>query len=373
MNVPLLDLSAQYRDIKDEILKVIEGICEEQRFILGERVKAFEDEIAGYIGAAHAIGVASGSDALLLSLMALGVKEGDEIITTPYTFFATAGSISRLGAKPVFVDIDPSTYNINPKLIEEKITDKTKVIIPVHLYGQSAEMNAILKTAGDREIKVIEDAAQAIGAEYRGKRVGRFGDMGCFSFFPSKNLGGFGDGGMVVTDNLDLAERIRRLRVHGSRDKYYYREIGCNSRLDAIQASILSVKIRHLDKWSRERNRNAERYCKYFSDKKMKENISLPFVTKNGRHVYNQYVIRAKKRDELKLYLKEKSIGTDIYYPLPLHLQECYKGLGYKMGDFPEAESAAENTLALPIYPELTEKQQEYVVDMIDKFYNLTL
>lgn len=299
-----------------------------------------------------------------MSLDAIGVQPGDEIITSPYTFFATAGTISRLRAIPIFVDIDPMTYNINPDLIEAKITEKTKAIIPVHLYGQCAEMDRIMKIANKYNLKVIEDAAQAIGAKYKEKKAGTIGDTGCFSFFPSKNLGGFGDGGMIVTNNEELAEKIRILRVHGSKPKYFHPIIGYNSRLDALQAAILSVKLRHLESWHEKRREHAEIYDQLFKDIP----IGTPFVERHNLHIYNQYVIRVKNRDELREYLKQKEVETEIYYPLPLHLQECYRDLGYQKGDLPESEKAANETLALPIYPELTEDQQKEIAQQIKEF-----
>lgn len=363
MQVPLLDLKAQYATIKDEIKAAIDEVLESQYFILGPKVEQLEKKIAEYCNTKYAIGVASGTDALLISLMAIGVEYGDEVITTPYTFFATAGSISKLGAQPVFVDIEPKTYNINPKLIEEKITYKTKAIIPVHLYGQCTEMDVILEIAERYGLAVIEDAAQAIGAKYKKRKAGSMGDLGCLSFFPSKNLGGYGDGGMVITNNSELAEKVKVLRVHGAKPKYHHSVVGVNSRLDAIQAAVLLVKLKYLDDWSKARRENAEVYSKLFAG----SDVITPYVEDYNYHIYNQYIIRIKNRDEVQDYLKEQDIGTSIYYPIPLHLQECYNGLGYKEGDFPESERAAKETLALPIYPELTEEQQEYVVKKIIK------
>ena len=364
MQVPLLDLKAQYATIKDEIKAAIDEVLESQYFILGPKVQQFEEEIAEYCNAQHAVGVASGSDALLLALMAIDIGYGDEVITTPYTFFATAGSISRLGAKPVFVDIDAKTYNINPELIEENITDKTKAIIPVHLYGQCADMDPILEIGKKYNLCIIEDAAQAIGAEYKGRKAGSMGDMGCLSFFPSKNLGGYGDGGMVITNNADLAEKIRVLRAHGAKPKYYHSLIGVNSRLDALQAAVLSVKLKYLDGWSKARRQNAENYNHFFSD----TDVVTPYAEPHNYHIYNQYIIRVSKRDELQEFLKERNIGTAIYYPVSLHLQGCYADLGYREGDLPESEKAAQETLALPIYSELTKEQQTTVVATIKEF-----
>lgn len=369
MQVPLLDLKAQYATTKDEIKAAIDEVLESQYFILGPKVERLENEIAQYCNTKYAVGVASGTDALLLSLMAIGVTYGDEVITTPYTFFATAGSISRLGAKPVFVDIDPKTYNINPQLIEEKILAlgdprRAKAVIPVHLYGQCADMEPILEIAEKYNLKVIEDAAQAIGAEYKDRKAGSIGDLGCLSFFPSKNLGGYGDGGMVVTDDEELAEKIKVLRVHGSKPKYYHSMIGCNSRLDALQAAVLSVKIKYLDSWSKKRRENAWLYDQLFQGM----DIVTPYVEPCNVHIYNQYTIRVKERDRLQAHLKAHGIGTALYYPLPLHLQECYAHLGYKEGDLPESEKASKKTMSVPIYPELTEEQQRYIVKAIQEF-----
>ena len=381
MNIPLLDLKAQYATIKDEIKTAIDDVLESQYFILGPKVGQFEQEIAKYCHVQHAVGVASGSDALLLAMMAIDVGYGDEVITTPYTFFATAGSISRLGAQPVFVDIDPKTYNINPDLIEKQITKRTKAIIPVHLYGQCADMDPILEIAQRHNLYVIEDAAQAIGAEYKGKKAGSIGHIGCLSFFPSKNLGGYGDGGMVITNDAELAEKIRVLRVHGAKSKYYHSVIGCNSRLDALQAAVLSIKLKYLDGWSEKRRKNAEIYNQLFAadvDVVLPhvEAYNYPVAKRRGEalvHIYNQYIIRAKRRDALREFLRKHSIGTEIYYPVSLHLQKCYADLGYGQGDFPESERAVEETLALPIYPELTYEQQEDVAEAVKTFYRETI
>lgn len=372
MNVPLLDLKAQYATIKDEIKFAIDEVIESQRFILGPEVEILEREIAEFSGTRFGIGVSSGTDALLLSLMAMQIRSGDEVITTPYTFFATAGSISRVGAIPVFVDINPKTYNINPALIEEKITSKTKAIIPVHLFGQCADMKPILDVSQKHDLIVIEDAAQAIGAEYGGMgngnayRAGKMGHFGCFSFFPSKNLGGFGDGGMVVANDESLAQRVRHLRTHGGRDKYRNYMVGINGRLDALQAAVLRVKLKYLEGWSEKRRQHAAYYNQAFSSV---EQIQTPYTEPGNLHIYNQYVIRVPKRDELQAYLKEHHIGNAIYYPISLHLQECFEYLGYKAGDFPESEKAAVETLALPVYPELTQEQQDYVIETIADFY----
>ena len=364
MTVSLLDLKLQYDEIADEIRVAIDEVLQTQRFILGPTVQAFEKEIAAYCGAKHAVGVSSGTDALLVSLMALGIVPGDEVITTPYTFFSTAGSISRLGARPVFVDIDPRTFNIHPEQIERAVSDKTKAIIPVHLFGQCADMDAILGVGRKHNLKIIEDAAQAIGAKYKGRNVGTLGDIGCFSFFPSKNLGGFGDGGMVVTDDAALAEKISMLRAHGSKPKYYHSIIGGNFRLDAIQAAILRVKLRHLDTWTGKRRQNAALYDRLFESLP----IVTPYIEPHNFSIYNQYVIRVSRRDELIAFLTQKGIGSEIYYPLPLHLQKCYDQLGYRKGDFPESEKAAAESLAIPIYPELTDAQQRYIVEQIASF-----
>lgn len=372
MNVPLLDLKAQYATIKDEIKFVVDEVIESQRFILGPEVETLEREIAEFSGTRFGVGVSSGTDALLLSLMAMQISSGDEVITTPYTFFATAGSISRVGAIPVFVDIDPRTYNINPALIEEKITSKTKAIIPVHLFGQCADMKPILDVSRKHDLIVIEDAAQAIGAEYGGMgngnayRAGKMGHFGCFSFFPSKNLGGFGDGGMIVVNDESLAQRVRHLRTHGGRDKYRNYMVGINGRLDALQAAVLRVKLKYLEAWSEKRRQHAAYYNQAFSSV---ERIQTPYTEPGNLHIYNQYVIRVPKRDELQAYLKEHHIGNAIYYPISLHLQECFEYLGYKAGDFPESEKAAVETLALPVYPELTQEQQDYVIETIGNFY----
>jgi dTDP-4-amino-4,6-dideoxygalactose transaminase len=378
MKVPLLDLKKQYHSIKEEILTVAEEIFESQYFILGPRVEALEKDIAGYCSSKHALGVSSGTDALLISLMAADIGSQHTVITTPYTFFATAGSIFRTGARPIFVDIAPDTYNMSPEGLESVIASMTdnelarlKAVIPVHLYGQCADMDPILKIAEEYHLVVIEDAAQAIGAEYRGRRAGSMGDFGCFSFFPSKNLGAFGDGGMVTTDSDELYDKLRILRVHGSHPKYYHKLAGGNFRLDAFQAAVVSVKLKHLDTWTRARQENAGKYRKFFADSGIDAVIKLP-VEKEDRHIYNQFVICVKdKRDELRLFLNEVGVGTEIYYPIPMHLQECFLGLNYKKGDFPVAEHAALHTLALPIYPELSEDQLAYVVEKIAAFYKL--
>jgi dTDP-4-amino-4,6-dideoxygalactose transaminase len=372
MDVPLLDLKAQYRTIKSEVMQAIEAVCDEQGFVLGPRLTAFEEATAQYIGSRYAIGCASGSDALLLSLMAMGVKAGDEVITIPFTFFATAGAVSRLGAKPVFVDIQPDTFNIDPVLMERAITPRTKAIIPVHLFGQCADMAAINEIAKRKKMYVIEDACQAIGASQGNKRAGILGDTGCFSFFPSKNLGGFGDGGLITTNDKALADSMSMLRVHGSQVRYLHEAIGFNSRLDALQAAVLQIKLKYLDQWTEGRRRNAERYRRLFAQTKHADRVMLPPTAPGNFHVYNQFTVRAPKRDELRTFLKEKGVGTEVYYPLPMHLQNCYHDLGHQKGSFPLSERAAEEVMSLPIYPELTEAQQSYVVEMIAEFYKRT-
>jgi len=370
MNVPLLDLKAQYRSIKPEIDAAVAEIFESQYFIMGPRVKACEEAIAAYTGVDHAIGVASGTDALLIALMAEGIGPGDEVITSPYTFFATAGSVARLGAKPVFVDIDPVTFNIDVTKIAARINDRTRAIIPVHLYGQMADMEPLMELARKFSLVVIEDAAQAIGAEYRCRRAGAIGDYGCFSFFPSKNLGGAGDGGMVVTRDRGRADKLSILRVHGMEPKYYHKYLGGNFRLDALQAAVVEVKLRYLDTWTAARQSNAKRYDRLLTAAGLvgPAQLTLPRVMMD-RHIFNQYVVRAARRDELKAHLLARQVGVEVYYPVPLHLQECFAGLKYQPGDFPQSERAALETLALPIYPELSDAQAEYVVQSIAEFY----
>ncbi len=370
MNVPLLDLKAQYRQIRTEVMAAIEAVCEEQAFILGARVADLEKEMQQYLGAAHAVGVASGTDAIVLALMACNVGPGDEVVTVPYTFFSTAGSISRLGAKPVFVDIKPDSFNMDPALLERAITPRTKAIMPVHLFGQCADMEPILQVAAKRNLPVIEDAAQAIGSEWRGRKAGTIGRLGCFSFFPSKNLGGFGDGGMVTTDEAVLADCVRMLRVHGSREKYFHEMVGFNSRLDALQAAVLRVKLKYLAQWTEGRRRNATRYERLFEDAKLQDRVTLPKTDAGNYHAFNQFTIRAQKRDGLRAYLKDKGVGNEVYYPVPLHLQSCYRELGYRQASFPVSERAAEEVLSLPIYAELSNDQLTYVVDAIATFYS---
>lgn len=370
MKVPLLDLSLHHRELRGEIDAALDKVLESQQFILGDEVQKLEEEIAAYCETKHAIGCASGSDALLLALMALGVGPDDEVITTPYSFFATASAITRLGARPVFVDINPYTYNIEVSEIEEKISGKTKAVEPVHLYGQCVVMHELTELCDKYGLPIVEDAAQAIGAEDVGRRAGSIGEIGCFSFYPSKNLGGMGDGGIMTTNDDELAKKLKALRVHGSEEKYHHKWVGLNSRLDGFQGALLRVKLQHLDSWSNKRKENADRYRKLFFGEGLTEYINLPFERDDVRHIYNQFVIRVPgKRDELREFLAENEIGTDIYYPIPLHLQECFAYLGYKAGDFPEAEKASRETLAIPIYPELTTGQQEYVVQKIGEFF----
>lgn len=368
-NIPLLDLSTLHEPLREELLAAITQVVDSNSFIMGTEVSLFEHELAQYCNVRHALGVSSGSDALLVALMALQVKPGDEIITSPFTFFATAGAISRLGAVPVFVDVDPVTLNLDSAKVEEKITSKTKGIIPVHLYGQCAEMVLLQEIAQYHNLFVLEDAAQSIGARDGGKTAGAMGIAGCFSFFPSKNLGAFGDAGAVITNDDNVAEQITILRTHGARPKYHHSFIGGNFRLDTIQAAVLSVKLKHLESWSKARQEAAKRYDELFTDKKLlNDQVLLPqCVTEN--HVYNQYVIRVKKRDSLRDHLAGQGISTAIYYPIPLHLQNCFHDLGHQPGDFPEAEKAAQEVLAIPIHPALTEEIQEKIVSQVAGFY----
>jgi dTDP-4-amino-4,6-dideoxygalactose transaminase len=380
--VPLLDLKAQYATIRDEIQAALDRVIESQHFILGPEVQALEREVAAYSGCDYAVGMSSGSDALLAALMAIDLSPGDEVITTPYTFFATAGAVARLGGRTIFVEIDPGTYNMAPELIEAAITPRTRAIIPIHLFGQMAEMDPIMAVAGRYDLAVIEDAAQAIGAEYRGQRAGSIGQSACFSFFPSKNLGAFGDAGMVTTNDADLADRLALVRGHGARPKYHHKVVGGNFRLDALQAAVLRVKLPYLDGWTAARQRNAATYRRLFADAGLivpadaslaelwdARGVMLPVEAEECTHIYNQFVIRSGRRDDLQHYLKERQIGTEIYYPVSLHQQECFADLGYQTGAFPESERAAAETLALPIYPELTMEMQETVVDVIADFY----
>jgi dTDP-4-amino-4,6-dideoxygalactose transaminase len=369
MNVPLLDLQAQYVSLRDSVQQAVERVLDSQRFVLGDEVRALEASIAEYCETKHAIGCASGSDALLLALMSLDVRAGDEVITTPFSFFATAAAIARLGARPVFVDIDPHTYNLDASRVADAISSQTKVIMPVHLYGQCAEMDPLLKLAKSAGVAVVEDAAQAIGATEGGRRAGSMGSIGCFSFYPTKNLGGAGDGGILTTNDDQFAERLRRLRTHGGANEYEHTEVGINSRLDELQAAVLRVKFPSLDKWSEERGRKAALYSQLLNDAELSFPLITPQVRADGRHIFHQYVIRVPgNRDALMEHLKTRGVGTKVYYPIPLHRQECFSYLGHKDGDFPESESAARETLALPMYPELTESQQSYVVESIKSF-----
>jgi len=385
-NVPLLDLKAQFAQIRAEVMPAIEQVCASQHFILGAHVHALEEEIARYCGASAGIGVSSGTDALLLALMALGIGTGDEVITSPFTFFATAGTIARAGARPVFCDIDPLTFNLSPAAVQAFIDERcvrqggqlvnratggrVKALMPVHLYGQSADMDPLMAIARQHGFKVIEDAAQAIGTAYtNGQRVGTFGDVGCFSFFPSKNLGAFGDAGLCTTNDAELAESMRVLRVHGGKPKYFHAVIGGNFRIDELQAAVLRVKLKYLDGWTQGRQRNAAYYDSAFADAALGQNLRTPAAIEGGRHIFNQYVVRVQRRDALKQRLAEHNIGTEIYYPVPLHLQACFAYLNYRAGDFPHSELAAQETLALPIYPELEQAQLAHVVATIADFY----
>ncbi len=368
MAVPLLDLKRQYKDFQAEVEKELVEVARSGYYIGGPKLIGFEESAAEYCQCKHAFGVSSGTDALLVSLMALGVSAGDEVITTTFSFFATIGVIARLGAKPVLCDIDPDTFNIDPAAIEAQISAKTKAIIVVHLYGQCAEMDAIMAIAAKHKIAVVEDAAQSIGAEYKGKRAGSFGEFGCYSFFPSKNLGAFGDGGLVTTNDDALAQKIRLLRNHGMEPKYYHKLVGGNFRMDAIQAAILSIKLKYLDNWSAGRAENAAHYAKLFTEAGLTEKVKLP-VARESRHIYNQFTILVEQRDELFKALQEKKIGCDMYYPVSFHEQECFAYLGYKQGDFPVAESVEKRCISLPIFTELTEGELVEVVEAIKDFY----
>ena len=387
MRVPLLDLKPQYHSLKKELDEAIIKVAESQYFILGPEVSAMEKEFCNYLNCKHAIGVSSGTDALLLALMAIDIKPGDEVIVPTYSFFATAGVVSRLNATPVFAENDPVTFNLDPKDFEKKITPKTKAVIPVHLYGQSAELDEIVKIAKAHNLYVIEDAAQAIGTQYKdGRFVGTIGDIGCFSFFPSKNLGCYGDGGLVTTNNDELAKTLIIKRVHGGEPKYHHKVIGGNFRLDALQAAVLRVKLPHLDSWSEKRRQNANRYTQLFIEAGLAQNtgktnfdsnnkVLLPAaVYENSKaknyHIYNQYIVRVEQRDAMREFLTKNEIGTEIYYPIPFHLQECFIDLGYKKGDFPISEFAANSSIALPIYPELNDDQLVFVVETFKKFFN---
>ena len=364
MTVPLLDLKAQYAEIRRDVDDAVRRVMESQRFIGGPEISGLEEEIARYSQCAHAVGVASGTDALLLALRALGIGPGDEVVTSAYSFFASAGTVANNGATPVFVDIDPRTYNLDPHRLEAAFTPRTKAVVAVSLYGQCCDLTAIKAICDKRRVWLIEDAAQSIGSEWEGRRSGSTSDFGCFSFFPSKNLGGAGDGGMVVTQSAEHADRVRLLREHGARPKYHHAIVGTNSRLDALQAAILRVKLRHLDRWSEARARNAALYHQLFEGSR----VGRPFRDPRARHIYNQYVIRVPERDGLRAALSERGIGTEIYYPVPLHLQKCFATLGYRDGDMPNSEAAAKETLALPIYPELLEDQIRYVAAAVREF-----
>ena len=371
MNVPLLDLQAQYVSLRDDLQRAVERVMSSQRFVLGDEVRGLENSIADYCETKHAIGCASGSDALLLALMALDVKAGDEVITTPFSFFATAACITRLGARPVFVDIDPRTYNIDVSQVADAVTSRTKAIMPVHLYGQCAAMDPLLDVSKRRGVPIVEDAAQAIGAADNGRPAGSMGLIGCFSFYPTKNLGGAGDGGMLTTNDDAVAARLRRLRAHGGANEYEHDEVGINSRLDELQAAVLRIKFPSLDRWSNERAQKAAVYTKLLNEAELSFSLTPPHVREDGRHIFHQYVIRVPgNRDALMEHLKSRGVGTKVYYPIPLHLQACFNYLGYKEGQFPESESAAKETLALPVYPELNEAQQVYVVESIKSFQN---
>ena len=366
MQVPLLDLKAQYAGIKEEVMGAIERVCESQMLCLGPAVAEFERKLAEYCGCEHAIGVSSGTDALLMSLMALDVGAGEKVITTPFTFFATAGAIARVGARPVFVDIDEESYNIDPGLIEEKITERTRAIIPVHLFGQVTQMKPIMEIAERHKLAVVEDAAQAIGATQDGIRCGNFGDLACFSFYPTKNLGGFGDGGLVTTNQESLGTRVKLLRTHGEDPRYFYRVIGGNFRLDAIQGAVLSVKLKYIEKWNEKRRQNAAIYDRIFADSAVKG----PKIDTNNVSTYHQYTVRVPKREKLQKYLAEKGVSTAVFYPKPLHLQDCFSRLGYKKGDLPVAERLCGEVLSLPIYPELKQEQVEYAANTVLRFYS---
>jgi dTDP-4-amino-4,6-dideoxygalactose transaminase len=364
-SVPLLDLQAQYLPIRDAILAAITRVCDSQRFIMGPEVDGLERELAAMLGAKEAVGVSSGTDALLAAMMAIGIGPGDEVITTTYSFFATAGCVARLGARPVLVDIDPITYNVDPSALAAAVTPRTKAVLPVHLYGCSAEMAPIVDAAARAGIAVIEDAAQAIGSLYHGRAVGSLGTFGCFSFFPSKNLGAFGDGGFVTTNDPALAHRLRLVRNHGAEPKYFHKFVGANFRLDALQAAVLRVKLPHLRAWTEARRRNADRYRELLAPLAAAGKVVLPVEPDGCYHIYNQFVIRVGERDRVRAALDAARIGNEVYYPVPFHLQECFAYLGYRKGQFPRAEDAADHTLALPIYGELTEAQQRYVAHAI--------
>lgn len=367
--IPLLDLQPQYAPLREALLEAITRVCDSQRFIMGVEVEALEHELAAHLSVDHAIGVSSGTDALLMALMALEIGPGDEVVTSPYSFFATAGSIVRVGARPVFADIDAETCNIDPVAAEAAITPRTRAIIPVHLYGQSADLDPLLSVARKRGVAVIEDAAQAIGARYRDRCAGTGGDIGCFSFFPSKNLGAFGDAGLLTTNHRGLAARLRILRNHGMEPKYLHLLVGGNFRLDALQAAVLRVKLPHLERWTAARRANAERYRALFAQRGLTATVVLPVERPDAFHVFNQFVVHVPERDELRRHLERSGIGTEVYYPTPLHLQPCFAHLGYEPGAFPQAEAAAARSLALPIYGELSAAQLEAVVVTVQDFF----
>ncbi len=370
MIVPLLDIKEQNESLRPEIEAALGRVLDSNGFILGDEVAALESELAEYCGSRFAVGCASGSDALLLALMALDVGPGDEVITTPYSFFASVSAITRLGARPVFVDIDPKTYNLDVEAVKGKISSRTKAVQPVHLFGQCVEMQRLSEICDEAGVPIVEDAAQAIGSEVGGRRAGSIGSIGCFSFYPSKNLGGMGDGGFVTTNDEALVDRLKALRVHGSRERYFHEWVGLNSRLDGFQGAILRVKLPHLDRWTLRRQENADRYRQLLGEAGLDAFVSLPFEKPNKRHIYNQFVVRVSaKRDDLRTFLADNGIGTDIYYPVPLHLQKCFAFLNYRVGDLPESEKAAAETLALPVFPELRRDQQDHVVEKIKEFF----
>jgi len=372
MKIPLLDLGPQYTPFREEILAAIAHVCDSQRFILGPGVEALESEVAMLLGIEHAVGVSSGTDALVAALMALDVGPGDEVVTSTFSFFATAGAIARVGARPVFVDIDPKTFNLDSRAVAAAVGGRTRAIIPVHLFGQTEDLETLVKSLPKDQVDIVEDAAQAIGARFKDRFAGTVGTFGCFSFFPSKNLGAFGDAGLVVASDAERADQVRRLRVHGARPKYHHAVVGGNFRIDALQAAVLRVKLPHLSTWTRERRANAARYRMLFADAGLGGDIGLPYESPDAFHVYNQFVIRTVRRDELRVHLTKRGIGTEVYYPIPLHLQECFASLGHRRGEFPNAERAALDTLALPIYPGLSEAEQSYVVDSVAELFSET-
>ncbi len=372
MQFPFLDLKAQFATIRDEVMAAVNRVMESQQFIMGPEVSALEEEIKAQVGCQYVFGCASGSDALLLALMALGIGPGDEVITVPFTFVATAGSIARLHAKPVFVDIDSATFNMDPAKLEAAITPRTKAIMPVHLFGLSADLDPILEIGKRHGIAVIEDAAQAIGAKYKGKPAGSMGTFGCYSFFPSKNLGGAGDGGLITTNDPALAAQLKLLREHGSRTRYDYEILGINSRLDALQAAILRIKLKYLDGWASGRQRNADRYRQLIHERGLSKHVRVPACPSYATHIYHQFTIRVRQRDQLKTHLAQRGIPSEIYYPHPLHLQPAFADLGYRPGSMPESEAASREVLSLPIYPELTDQQLQSVVKAIAEFDHAT-